>query len=74
MVGMASYYGNESGSKSASSAKINSRALTAAHRALPFGTKVRVPNQNNGRIVLVTINDRGPFEAGLSTFRLPPPK
>jgi rare lipoprotein A len=64
MVGMASYYGNEAGSKTASGAHINPSALTAAHRSLPFGTKVRVTNQNNGRAVVVTINDRGPFVGG----------
>jgi peptidoglycan lytic transglycosylase len=64
MVGMASYYGNESGPQSASGAHINPSALTAAHRSLPFGTKVRVTNQSNGREVVVTINDRGPFVGG----------
>jgi rare lipoprotein A len=64
LVGMASYYGNESGSKSASGTQINPGALTAAHRSLPFGTKVRVTNQSNGRTVVVTINDRGPFVGG----------
>ena len=38
--------------------------LTAAHRTLPFGTKLRVTNQNNGRSVIVRINDRGPFIKG----------
>jgi rare lipoprotein A len=61
MVGMASYYGNEAGSKTASGAHINPSGLTAAHRTLPFGTKVRVTNQHNGGAVVVTINDRGPF-------------
>ena len=42
----------------------NSNALTAAHRSLPFGTKVRVTNMNNGRSVVVRINDRGPFTKG----------
>lgn len=64
MVGMASYYGKESGPQSASGAHINPNALTAAHRSLPFGTKVRVTNQSNGREVIVTINDRGPFVGG----------
>jgi rare lipoprotein A len=64
MVGMASYYGSESGSKSASGARINPSAMTAAHPSLPFGTKVRVTNQSNGRSVVVTINDRGPFVGG----------
>jgi len=62
--GMASYYGSESGSQTASGARFNPNAMTAAHRTLPFGTKVRVTNKNNGRSVIVTINDRGPFIRG----------
>ncbi len=38
--------------------------MTAAHRTLPFGTQVRVTNKSNGRSVVVTINDRGPFVRG----------
>ena len=60
--GMASYYGNESGSKTASGQRFNQNALTAAHRTLPFGTKLRVTH--GGRSVVVTINDRGPFIRG----------
>jgi rare lipoprotein A len=60
--GMASYYGNESGSKTASGQRFNQNALTAAHRTLPFGTKLRVTH--GGRSVVVTINDRGPFVRG----------
>jgi peptidoglycan lytic transglycosylase len=44
--------------------KLNPDALTAAHRTLPFGTRVRVTNNQNGRSVTVTINDRGPFTRG----------
>jgi len=62
--GMASYYGNESGSQTASGARFVASAMTAAHRTLPFGTKVRVTNNGNGRSVVVTINDRGPFVRG----------
>ena len=62
--GMASYYGSESGSQTASGARFNPSAMTAAHRTLPFGTKVRVTNKSNGRSVVVTINDRGPFVRG----------
>lgn len=62
--GMASYYGTESGSRTASGAHFNPRAMTAAHRSLPFGTRVRVTNRRNGRSVVVTINDRGPFVHG----------
>lgn len=60
--GMASYYGNESGSKTASGQRFNQNALTAAHRSLPFGTKLRVTH--GSRSVVVTINDRGPFIKG----------
>jgi rare lipoprotein A len=60
--GMASFYGNESGSKTASGQRFNQNALTAAHRTLPFGTKLRVTH--GSRSVVVTINDRGPFSHG----------
>jgi len=62
--GMASYYGSESGSQTASGARFNPSAMTAAHRTLPFGTQVRVTNKRNGKTVVVTINDRGPFIRG----------
>jgi len=60
--GMASYYGNESGSRTASGQRFNQNALTAAHRSLPFGTKLRVTH--GGSSVVVTVNDRGPFVRG----------
>ena len=60
--GVASFYGNESGSKTASGQRFNQSAMTAAHRSLPFGTKLRVTHK--GRSVIVTINDRGPFIKG----------
>jgi rare lipoprotein A len=60
--GMASYYGNESGSKTASGQHFNQNAMTAAHRTLPFGTKLKVTHGD--RSVVVTINDRGPFIRG----------
>ena len=59
--GVASVYSTESGSRTASGARLNLVALTAAHRSLPFGSKVRVTNRSDGRSVLVTVNDRGPF-------------
>ncbi len=59
---MASFYGNESGSKTASGERFNQNAMTAAHRSLPFGTRVRVTHGD--RSVVVTINDRGPFVRG----------
>ena len=43
---------------------MNANALAAAHRSLPFGTRVRVDNLKNGRSVVVRINDRGPFVRG----------
>jgi rare lipoprotein A len=60
--GMASFYGNESGSKTASGQHFNQNAMTAAHRSLPFGTKLKVTHRD--RSVVVTINDRGPFIRG----------
>jgi rare lipoprotein A len=60
----ASYYGAGSGSQTASGETFDPNALTAAHRTLPLGSKVRVINRNNDRSVIVRINDRGPFVAG----------
>ncbi len=63
--GLASWYGpGFNGRKTASGERFNQNAMTAAHRSLPFGTKVRVTNRNNGRSVVVRINDRGPFIRG----------
>ena len=52
------------GKKTASGERVNSGALTAAHKTLPFGTMVRVTNKRNGKSVVVRINDRGPFVRG----------
>jgi rare lipoprotein A len=52
------------GSRTASGEKMNANVLAAAHRSLPFGTRVRVDNLRNGRSVVVRINDRGPFVRG----------
>ena len=60
--GMASYYGNESGSRTASGQRMNANAMTCAHRSLPFGTKLRVTH--GGQSVIVTVSDRGPFIRG----------
>src|ERR1700736_5778970 len=60
--GMASYYGNESGSRTASGQRFNQSAMTCAHRSLPFGTKLRVTH--GGQSVGVTVNDRGPCVRG----------
>ncbi|MEQ8757198.1 MAG: septal ring lytic transglycosylase RlpA family protein [Coleofasciculus sp. G1-WW12-02] len=63
--GIASWYGpGFHGNRSASGERFNQNALTAAHRSLPFGTNVRVTNLNNGRSVIVRINDRGPYARG----------
>lgn len=59
---MASYYGNEAGSRTASGQRFNQNAMTAAHRHLPFGTRLRVTH--GSRSVVVTVNDRGPFIRG----------
>ena len=61
--GIASVYAYKSG-RTANGERTQSSALTAAHRTLPFGTKVRVTNRKNGRSVVVRINDRGPFIRG----------
>ena len=61
---MASYYGHESGSRTASGQRMNPAAMTAAHRTLPFGTRVKVTHVASGRSVEVKINDRGPYIAG----------
>lgn len=64
-AGMASWYGSKfHGRTTASGERYNMNALTAAHKSLPFGTKVKVTNQKNGKSVVVTINDRGPFVKG----------
>ena len=66
MAGMALYYGGEfRDRRSASGSRINPSAMTAAHPSLPFGTEgASVTNQSNGRSVVVTINDHGPFVGG----------
>lgn len=61
--GIASIYAY-SGEKTANGERANPTGLTAAHKSLPFGTKVRVVNQRNGKSVVVRINDRGPFVRG----------
>ena len=60
--GIASFYGNESGSKTASGQRFNQNAMTCAHRSLPFGTRLKVTHGD--RSVVVTVNDRGPFVRG----------
>lgn len=64
-TGVASYYGERfRGRRTASGERFNPDALTAAHRRLPFGTRLRVTNLRNDRSVIVRINDRGPFTRG----------
>ena len=64
-VGLASYYGREhDGRRTASGEIFDMNEMTAAHRTLPFGTRVRVTDLANGRQVTVRINDRGPFRRG----------
>ena len=60
--GVASYYSE--GSHVASGAKFDPNGLTAAHRSLPFGTRIRVSDPQTRRSVIVTVNDRGPFVQG----------
>lgn len=65
IVGVATYYGKEfHGKRTASGEIYNMYALTAAHRTLKFGTRVRVTNLQNRKSVVVRINDRGPFVKG----------
>ncbi len=64
-TGKASWYGQRyHGRTTASGVRFDMNAMTAAHRSLPFGTRVRVTNLANRRSVVVTINDRGPFAGG----------
>ena len=61
-AGLASFYGYDFAGKQTANGEIfNPNALTAASKTLPFGTLVRVTNRNNGRSVVVRINDRGPY-------------
>jgi rare lipoprotein A len=63
--GMASFYADSfHGSETASGESYDKGAMTAAHRTLPFDTKVKVTNLDNGRSAWVRINDRGPFVEG----------
>ena len=61
-TGVASYYAHQhDGRRTASGERFDMTAMTAAHRTLPFGTRVKVTNLDNGRSVVVRINDRGPY-------------
>ena len=59
-----SYSTREQGTRTSSGRALHDGALTAAHKTLPFGSRVRVTNRTNGRSVVVTITDRGPFVRG----------
>ena len=61
----ASYYAYNTTRYTASGQKFNNYGLTAAHKTLPFGTKIKVTNVNNGKSVIVTVNDRGPYKKSL---------
>ena len=64
-TGKASFYANKyQGRQTASGERFNQKAKTAAHKKLPFGTRVKVTNVRNGKSVVVRINDRGPFIKG----------
>jgi rare lipoprotein A len=65
LTGVASFYGGRfHGRLTASGVRFDANGLTAAHRSLPFGTRVRVTHLGNGRSVEVRINDRGPYVGG----------
>ena len=62
---VASYYADKfNGKKTANGETFSNSKYTAAHKKLPFGTKVKVTNKANGKSVIVTVNDRGPFSGG----------
>jgi len=61
-TGVASWYGSESGNKTAMGVHFNPQGMTAAHKTLPLPTKVKVTNLSNGKSVNVLVNDRGPFK------------
>lgn len=62
LAGAASYYWQDQ--MTATGERFNKRAMTAAHKTLPFGTRVRVTRADTGRSVVVRINDRGPYKPG----------
>ncbi len=65
LEGIASYYAHDFHGRQTSNGEIyDMNGLTAAHRNFPFGTKVRVTNLENNKIVIVRVNDRGPFKEG----------
>jgi rare lipoprotein A len=63
-TGIASWYGSESGNRTANGEHFDPNALTAAHRTLPLPVNVRITNLDNGKSLIVRVNDRGPFARG----------
>lgn len=63
-IGIASWYGAESGNRTSMGMVFHPDDISAAHKTLPLPSKVRVTNLHNGRSVIVTVNDRGPFKSG----------
>ncbi|MBC8112486.1 MAG: septal ring lytic transglycosylase RlpA family protein [Verrucomicrobia bacterium] len=64
-TGKATFYAKSlNGNRTANGEKLDNKKLTAAHRKLPFGTKVKVTNLSNKKMVIVRITDRGPFKNG----------
>jgi len=64
LSGVASYYDAHYRGRTASGAQYNPNSFTAAHKTLPFGTRLRVTDARSGRAAEVVVNDRGPFIAG----------
>ena len=64
VLGYASWYGSESGNRSANGEKFRPKAVTAAHTTLPLPSYVEVTSLDTGRTIVVRINDRGPFARG----------
>lgn len=62
-IGMASWYGHESGSRTSMGTRFNPEGISAAHKTLPLPSRVRVTNLRNGRSVELVVNDRGPFKS-----------
>lgn len=61
----ASYYANKfNGKRTSSGTRFDNNKYTAAHRKLPFGTKLKITNEENGKSVIVEVTDRGPFSRG----------
>jgi rare lipoprotein A len=61
-IGMASWYGSESGSKTSMGTRFWPDGVSAAHKTLPLPSKVRVTNLHNGKSIVLVVNDRGPFK------------